>query len=192
MVKFQELKVTPNGPKLIIDASVIDLNYFNDVYIDSIIIDTQDTYTASGPSSKPLFVYEVPNISSEKGEKNVRLELGNELKVDFNKTLFFVYIITKGTPSPDTPCGMDKSIIVKATYNIHNYYRDIMYYLREMNNNCVIPKGFLDRLLRFKALEISIRTENYPLAIKYWNRFFATINTSNNINMSCGCNGRVG
>ena len=55
MVEFKELKITPDGKNLIINASIKDLEYYKDVYIDSVIIDTQDTYLPSGPSSNPIY-----------------------------------------------------------------------------------------------------------------------------------------
>ena len=42
MVAFQELRITPDGQKLIIDVSVKDLEYYTNVYLDTIQIDTQD------------------------------------------------------------------------------------------------------------------------------------------------------
>ena len=59
MVNFNELRVSPDRKNLIIDVSIKDLSYYENVYIDSIIIDTQDTYIPSGPSNSPIFTYEV-------------------------------------------------------------------------------------------------------------------------------------
>lgn len=56
MVQFQELKISPDGSKLIIDVSVEDREYFKDVYIESIIIDSQDTYSPLGPSRSPIYI----------------------------------------------------------------------------------------------------------------------------------------
>lgn len=69
MIQFNELRVSPDGKKLIIDASVKDLQYYNDVYIDAIIIDTQDTYVANGSSTNPIFSYEVPSDSGTLSDK---------------------------------------------------------------------------------------------------------------------------
>ncbi len=60
-------------------------------------------------------------------------------------------------------------------------------YLKELSNSCVIPKGFIDFILRFKALDIAIETCNYTEAIKYWKMLnrVPTRTTTNN----CGCYG---
>lgn len=208
MIQFNELRITPDGKKLVIDASVKDLNYYNDVYIDAIIIDSQNTYVSNGPSSKPLFYYEIsnPNVtvtypeyngyvpsrqgnSEDINEKRVRLELDSKILGDSISTnLFFVYVIAKGTPSPDTPCGMDNQTTLGVVADLYPYYRSVMNGIKEISNECEIPRTFIDNLLRFKALELSLKTGNYIQAIKYWNKFFVGIKSSN-INTYCKCHG---
>lgn len=209
MIEFQELRVSPNGKRLIVDASVKNLQYYEDVYIDAIIIDTQDTYVANGPSTNPVFSYEVQTFDnetdsednsedteesgeesdSEDGEKRVRLELDSTtLGVPLNGTLFFVYVVAKGTPSADTPCGMDNQTTMGVVSNLYPFYRTMVNHMKEVENGCEIPKGFIDSLLRFYALELSIRTGYYPLAVKYWNKFFKDTK-GETIKTGCRCHG---
>lgn len=54
MVTFNELRITPDGNTLIIDVAIKDLRYYDNVGLDTILIDTQDTFTAEGPSSKAV------------------------------------------------------------------------------------------------------------------------------------------
>lgn len=85
MIKWNELRVTQDGKELIIDGSVKDLEYYKDVYIEEVVIDNQDTYVPNGPSSKPIFSY---NVKSET-EKSIRLELDSKaLGVTINNTMF--------------------------------------------------------------------------------------------------------
>lgn len=193
MIEFRELRVTPDGKRLIIDASVKDLQYYNNVYIDAIIIDTQDTYVANGPSTEPIFQHETAtnNETTQEGdgEKRVRLELDSTaLGVSLCDTLFFVYVVTKGTPSADTPCGMDNQTTMGVVANLYPFYRTMVNYMKEVEDECEIPKNFIDALLRFKALELSIRTGHYAQAIKYWNKFFKGVK-SKTINTGCRCHG---
>lgn len=195
MIKFNELRVTSDGKKLIIDTSVKDLQYYNDVYIDAIIIDTQDTYVSNGPSTNPIFHHEISisnehgPIITEEGEKRVRLELDSTaLGVSLCDTLFFVYVIVKGTPSVDTPCGMDNQTTMGVVANLYPFYRAMVNYMKEVEDECEIPKNFIDALLRFKALELSIRTGHYAQAIKYWNKLFMEVK-SKTINTRCRCHG---
>ena len=187
MVTFQELRITPDGQKLIIDVSVKDLEYYTNVYLDTIQIDTQDTFVESGPSSKVVYTKVIGGDT-----KSVRLELGTgDLLPTLNDNLFFVYVRTKGTPSMDTPCGMDNSITLGTVLNKYPIYSGIMQYVKEVNNDCTMPKNFIDKYLRFQAFEISVITGHYTEAIKYYNKFIKGIgntgNTSNSI--SCGCYG---
>lgn len=213
MLEFQELRITPDGKHLIVDVIVKEEDYYAGVYIDSIIIDTQDTYTQSGPSTKPLieykigetydYVYSLPEeccsavrVEEDKSycftkgsTKHIRLYISSQdLKgKSLTNNMFFVYAIAKGTPSPNTPCGMDNTTIMGTVIYLYSYYRKIIYNLKELNNDCQIPKGLINNILRFKALEYSIKTGNYPLAIKYWNKWF--LNIKYNITSKSSCYG---
>ena len=63
MVDFNELRVSLEGSKLVIDASVKNLDYYKDVYIDAVAIDSQDTYIENGVSTKPIYKYEVDTVA---------------------------------------------------------------------------------------------------------------------------------
>ena len=180
MIEFNDIKVSPDGKKLIIDAQVKDVPYYDNVYIDTIFIDTQDSYVENGPSSKPIYIYEASD------EKRVRLELKSELNVSLDNTMFFVYVVTKGTPTSDEPCCHGKYTTTGVAINLYPIYQRMMYGIRDVECNCSISRNFVDDMLKFKALELSIRTGHYAQAIKYWNRFFKNIK---NNNVTCRCNG---
>lgn len=216
MLHFNELRITPDNRHLIIDVSVDKQDYFQDVILESIVIDTQDTYVPNGPSSNPVYTYNVeeqydltyslpencncnPVREDEDksycftyGEwkmKNVRLVLSlNELQVSPCNTMFFVYAIATGSPSPDVPCGFDKNQILGTVINYQPIYKQTLQYLKELNNECEIPKGFIDMILKLKAIELCVRTGNYSQAIKYWNKFFKK-NTCKPSTPRCGCYG---
>ena len=193
MLQFNELKITPDSKYLIIDVSVKEESYYENVTIDSIVIDTQDTYIFNGPSDKPIFKFDstnskiyYPNYELE-GEKHVRLILSIKDLNTLPNNMFFVYAKAKGSPSPDTPCGMDNITIMNTVINLYPIYQSSICYLRELNNSCMIPKGFINMILKLKAVELCITTGDYPKAISYWKRFFMgkiKVSTYN-----CGCNG---
>ena len=56
MVHFNQLSITPDGKRMVIDVMVRDTKYLKDVYLDELIIDAQDTYTNGGPSKTPYLV----------------------------------------------------------------------------------------------------------------------------------------
>lgn len=184
MIQFNNLKITSDGKSLIVDAAVKDLEYYTDVYIDSVLIDTQDTFVDSGPSSKAI-------IKTIEGDnKSISLELGIEdLISNLNENLFFVYIKTKGTPAADTPCGMDNSITLGVTFNFYPKYQYGFNFIKELSNTCIIPKNFINFILQYKAFELAVKTGNYTEAIKYWNKFFMNIK-SDVTTTNCNCYGK--
>lgn len=189
MLHFNELKITPDNKNLIIDVSVDIDKYFDNIYIDKVIIDNQDTYNTSGPSSNPIYIKTI-----EDSVKNTRLILTKQdlldqyvQPIELDKSIFFVYIIAKGTPDPSTPCGLDSNQIVGVAINLCPFYQATIKYLYELENECQIPKHFIDMILKFIGLESSIKMGNFSQVIKYWNKFFSKINYSPSY--ICKCNG---
>ena len=180
MIEFNELKISTDNQCMIIDVSVKNISIYDNVYLDSIIIDNQDTFTNNGPSSNPVY-----SLIVEGDSKNFRIVLGNT-DLDIQNNMFFVYISTKGTPSPDTPCSMDNNISVGILYNKYLLYKLFMNSVKEVESECNIPKNFINNILRLKALELCLSTGNYIQAIKYWNKFFKNNKYDLNTNI---CNG---
>ena len=61
MVIFNDLRITPDGQNLFIDVKVAPYKYFENMYISSISIDTEETFSPTGkPSSNAVVVYEKP------------------------------------------------------------------------------------------------------------------------------------
>lgn len=215
MIQFNELRITPDSQYLIIDASIDNSSYYNNVVLDRIIIDTQDTYVANGPSSNPIYTHKIdydytystpedyscnPVLSDDDkaycltygGEqsKHVRLIINaKDLGISLNDNILFVYAIATGTPAPDTPCGMDNSVVMSTVVNLYPIYQESIKYLRELNCDCNIPREFINIILRYKAIELCIRTGNYIQAIKYWKKFLLGMNSVTSYN--CRCNERV-
>lgn len=179
---FKELRITPNGGELRIHAGVESGIPFMNVELDKIVIDTQSTYVKDGPSSKPVYEYQV-----QSGDvKDCKLVLTKDelVNIPMSSTLFFVYVISKGS---STSSQFEPRIMGTAA-NLYPYMQQMMTFVKEIGDNCCIPKGFIDKFLRYKALDLSIRTGNYPLAIKYWNRFF-TGKLPEHSSTKCSCNG---
>ena len=175
MVQFNELRITPDNRELIIDVSVKDLDIYTNVYLDYIMIDNQDTFIEDGPSDNPIYTYTIEDAaystSSNGSIKQCRLTLTNS-DVNLSNDLLFIYVVVKGVPAPSTPCNMDNATTMGVVYNLHNIFQSFMPYIREVEKDCNLPKGFINYILRFKALELAFATGNYTLAVKYWNRFF--------------------
>lgn len=193
MIQYNELQITSDGKYLIIDASVVNSEYFANMTISEIIIDNQDTYLDSGPSSNPIYNCKISEIESDSNiyvneyKRRIRLILSSEdLKIDLNTNLLFVYIIVEGTPASDTPCGFDNKITLASVYNKYPIYKNYIYLLNEFNNQCKIPQKLIDAILQYKALTLCLSINNNVTAIDYWKKFYG--NTISNIsNYKCPC-----
>lgn len=184
MVEFNKLIVIPYNKGLYIDCSILDMPYFDNVYIDKIIVDTQDTFNKDGASKFPVY-----SCTLSGNQKKVQMVIKNTdlLVPTMDGNMFFVYVITKGIPSCDTPCGLDSPSTLGVAVDTYNVYRQALNYLNKVYDRCDIPKAFIDFILRYKAFQICLKTRDYPLAITYWKKFVKS-NNSKPIN-NCGCHG---
>lgn len=198
---------------LIIDASIENLSYFANNYIYNISIDTENTFVNSNSvSQEPIFSktfeeYHQPisadcecfgnTVSSEDndcncgniftsstiGHKRVRLVLSQEdLGTDLNH-IFFIFITANGTPDSCVPCGYDNANEMAVAVNLRSIYNKAMSYVRDANNECSIPKSFIDFILKLKALKLCFKTGNFTEAIERWK----ALKTNKVISVSKGC-----
>lgn len=184
MIKFTDLRV--NKGHLIITAEVREIkDYYDNVYISKIKIDSQDTFNSSGPSSSLIYESE-PFTAAKKVTLDLKATDFNK-DLDMNKTMFFVYAEASGTPSADTPCGFDETPSVGVTFSLCPIYNETMQYVKEAEEKCSLPKDFINMILQFKAIQYSINSGHFTQAIKYYNKFYKNLSVSTT--NSCGCHG---
>lgn len=200
MIRFNELKIEDNY--IIIDVQIEEEKYFKDMYIDSIVIDTQDTFIANGPSSKAIYtktfntdtdVKKEENIYTQGTDKHNRIRIyidAKDLNVDIHKTMFFIYVIAGGIPAADTPCRWDENKALHTLVDTQVLYNNMIQYVKELNKDCSTPDNFINAILQFNAIDLALKTNQYPLAIDLWKRFYSDIE-SNVVLPNCGCNGRL-
>ena len=178
MIQFNELRITPDGKHLVIDVEVQPLDYYENVYVDTIVIDTQKTYSETGPSSKPFMTINCGRV------KHFREFIDIDTLAD---NIFFVYAISSGEQAEDTPCGMAEQYIMGITYDKYPIYSKGMKLLGEIGG-CEPSNNLINYILQQKAFDISLTTGNYLKAIEYWNAFFDQ--KEQTISAKCGCYGR--
>lgn len=200
MIRFNELKIEDNY--IIIDVQIEEEKYFKDMYIDSIVIDTQDTFIANGPSSKAIYtktfntdtdVNKEEIVYTQGTDKYNRVRIyidGKNLNIDIHKTMFFVYVIAGGTPAADTPCRWDENKALHTLVDTQVLYNNMIQYVKELSKDCSTPDNFINAILQFNAVDLALKTNQYPLAIDLWKRFYSDIE-SNVVLPNCGCNGRL-
>lgn len=112
-------------------------------------------------------------------------------KPSFSDSLFFVYIICKGADSECTPCVLDSSKpTVGVTFDEKLLYQRVMDYIKQLSDNCTVPREFIDFILLWNGFKASIETEHYVPALKYWQMLFNNPKFINGITTKgCGCHG---
>lgn len=185
MVIFNDLRITPDGQNLFIDIKVAPYKYFENMYISSISIDTEETFSPTGkPSSNAVVVYE--NQDTTVKEYSINLSPDKFKLSAFNNHIFYVYVSVAGTPSIDTPCAMDTEYTLGVVLNWQSIYQKGINHMKQVVNGCCeLPRDFIDYMLRFKAFELAIRTAQYTLANDKFKEWFAEENVK--FNPPCGC-----
>lgn len=191
MIKFEECRVDPKSSKLIIDVSVHNLSYYENVYIKKLYVLTQDTINSIDPLA---YLDKAVYTSQDYNAKNVRLEIdgldrtdGSLEHLDMSHTLFFVIVECTGTPSVDTPCGLDNKHSIAVTTDLCPIYSKILPQIIELGDTCKVPQNLINNFLQFKAFQIAVETEHYQEAINVYKKYF--IGGTNGTTVNCGCYG---
>lgn len=195
MVVFNECRISDDGGCLVIDVSIDNLSYFNNCYIEGIFIDTDETLTPNGPSENAIsvdFDRDYCECTIESGMvKSVRAFLrARDLNLgSLDNNIFFIYVKGGGYPDPGSPCGTDKEWHNCVTVDYKPLYDNAMYYVKEVADSCTIPRNFIDMILKLKAINVSLTTGNYPMAIRLWKQWKSTGRAQASSSNRCGCNG---
>lgn len=160
MVTFNELRITPDGNTLIIDVAIKDLRYYDNVGLDTILIDTQDTFTAEGPSSKAVKFPVINSIDDESFE----LEFGDTYNFKGTLKEGFLYTFNLRDHTGEYYISGELYFSKKLTTGVHKYEKGklvavttpIKSYRIEINKN--------DSTLTFKdnLLFVYVKTNGTP------------------------------
>lgn len=148
MVQFDELRISKDSRKLIVRAHINTLDYYEHLSISGLYINTDDDRPDFGVANTNKAVYKKEDF--EEGTRQIELEIDcNEtlLEKDFSQNLLFVFIKTKGTPSPCTPCGFNEEYSLGVTFDVAKLYNKAMGYIKELGDSCNISKNFIDFIL---------------------------------------------
>lgn len=144
------------------------------------ITDKQGNATLLNPKgdedSSWKFKFAAFTVERKADVKEIHLVLGrndfNEkfCEPDLSKHMFFVYIRGLGFPGPCTPCRLDEMTTVGVTFDYGLVYNAALGYMKELQDTCSIPQGFIDFILNFNALKIAVETDHYMPAIEHYKR----------------------
>ena len=109
---------------------------------------------------------------------------------DFSHNMFFVFIETAGIHALNTPCTLDEITTLGVTFDYGAFFNPAMNYTRELADTCEVSSQFMDFILNFEALKLSIETEHWIPAIGYWKNLMGGANGINYKGPKpCGCHG---
>ena len=193
MVLFDRLQISDSGRMLYIDIHVNKASYFDNIYIDKVIIKTQEQVSEADPLSPgDEYIY---NLSVEPGIKELHLALNASTDFEgvyktLSDKLLFVYVVCKGTPDECTPCRLDEMTTLGVTFDESLLHQRVMQYTGQLADTCEIPKEFIDLIMLWNGFKSAIETEHYIPAIDFWKKLFdKRYNSSLNKAKPCGCHG---
>lgn len=179
-VEIEKLELNPEGTELTLKAHVKEDDYLKDVFLNSIYIDTENTFVEGKPSETPVFKYDVGDDQKDITITITSTEEWNDGSgkinlADFKNNLLYVWIMTEGKVSESAPCGSDNPYTLGITYYTPRLYQSSLQLIGDLGCNCNIPKAFIDFVLKIKALQASILAGSYSLAKRYWLKFFTKL-----------------
>lgn len=193
MVLFDQLSISDDGKRMYISIHVNRAEYFDNVYLDNLVIMTADKVLETNPNQPTDdYIYKL-NFGGTQKEIDLVLTPNdfNEhfTKSTFSSDLFFVYVKVKGTPDPCTPCRLDEEITLGVTFDENLLYQKVMQFTKELTQDCHIPKQFSDFILLWNAFKAAVETEHYIPAYKFWQIMFDKGTPSIYNPKPCGCHG---
>ena len=184
MIQFNDLRISEDKKYLIIDVQIKNLDWYNNNYLESIIIDTQKDYKVDSWHQKkendPFYI--------EFQQDSIKHYIGNIPIEGLSDNMFFVHVTANKKWAPDTPCGLRDNYAMGVAYDKQLLYTQGMGILNTIDS-CYISSDVLDYILRCKAFEANLKAGYYNKAIDYW-KLLTGIKT-NTITHNCGCHGII-
>lgn len=195
MVLFDLLHISDDGKKLYLNFHINKADYFKDLTLKSLTIIPADKVSETDPAVPTEdHVYQKYYDTGQISDALVLQPTDfneNFAKSTFSKDLFFVYVEVQGTPDICTPCRLDEQTTLGVTFDEQMLHQLVMQFTKELNQNCKIPKGFIDLILLLEGFKAAVETEHYIEAVGFWKKLFGNRNGIQSVDSinSCGCNG---
>ena len=193
MVSINEFVIARDAKYLYLKASIDDMEYFENVFIDYLEFTlhkvVNGTIETSTIELNPDGTIHTESLETE--VKNVDLTLApQDLGLsDFQTPVIEVKVYTKGYPSPDTPCGMDEEYVVGITYNESVLYDKGLSFIHQVGQDCNIPDDFINWTLSSSAFDLALKSGNMNDALSWWLRLTSNRSNGYSRNSNCGCHG---
>ena len=140
MVVIEQCRIDTESNKLLIAASIENLEYFKNYYIKDVIIQTQDTFKSTGPDeSEDIVITEGIQVNS----KSITLYLDEKAikeGISLSKDIIFVYvraeeIVPEGEKAAEVPLDLFKNnYSIAVAVDFKTIYEKTMYYIKELKH----------------------------------------------------------
>lgn len=188
MIIFDQLRISDDGKRMYINAHVNKADYFKDIYIDSIVIQTADKVSETNPGLPTSDYVYIKKAEDNAKELNLVLEASDLSRSwesdpkaiafnrgDMSNTLFFVYIKCKGTPGSCTPCRLDEETTLGVVFDENVLHQKVMDYTKELIAACSVPSEFINFILLWNAFKAASEVERASDKVVYYNVSGATL-----------------
>jgi hypothetical protein len=190
MIQFNELRITPNADRLIVEAQLKQDSYFSNMAINYIKVYKIN----NAEKEETLLIKDNPlgNLSLEGTTPSIAVEIEQSDNGFINKVryvldattlgltslenvLLRVEVNAVGIPSEDMPEGYASPIVSVLVCDLYPFYIKTLSNLRMLDDLSSNSDVLIDCILRFKSLELAFKTGNTNLAIQYWFKYFAVL-----------------
>ena len=208
MVIFNDLRISEDKDKLIIDCEVEGVDGYENIYIDGVYVAYYKKVSAFDDFPTGDYLATVYEKGDKDAQTHVRVCLDSEnitkktFGTDtFNGGMFFVYVKCnyEGTLNWDVMqnygCGADRFWDIGIILDWKSVYEQGMGYAAKLalgcGSVCNEPTGFKQFILHWYALQLAISTCDYRQASKLWDRFIRMFDASSAafspLSSGCGC-----
>lgn len=123
--------------------------------------DPEDIITSYPPTSGPIAI--------------------NSEYVSEDSDMYILRVECGGTPSPDVPCEYQKPVKEVAILYPNHMYNYAISFIKDMQNDCSKTGPFNDFMMRYKAVELAVKSCDIKNAVAYYNMFFGKNRVPNEV-----------
>ena len=216
MVIFNDLRITEDKKRLIVDCQIEDVDGYDSFYIDSVVVvyyaNYSDQCVGTPTEDTSIILYQKdeddPDDVIRAGRWALTLrDLTDESSPKFNPNfgthkfdgeLFFVYVRVAGGSGQDLyilnhrGCGADRMYDVGVVLDWHKVYEQGIAFAAKLGtscaNPCEDPSGFEQFILHWYGLQLAIATCDWYQVTKLWPKFIRAFSRGvGNPSLGSGC-----
>lgn len=190
MIEIKELYITPDNTNLIISACIESLSIYDDVTLNTVKIDNQNTFVNPNyPSNNAIEVYNkdgsLPidyDTVHDSNNRIIKLVIPiNALMDNTSNNLFYVYIeadIDEASELLSTDCGYDVNIKMNPVINDFIIYNLLIGDIKSnTTSDCKgnnVTTSFANNFIKYQLVETALKAGKYSIANTYWNKYFSS------------------